>query len=100
MPWTTSAVDLALDDQRVDDPADVVDADVVADLHLAGLGVDLDGAQVRAVREREVPGVERRVGVELGLDSVGQVVRREHRERDVGHRLALVGALDLELAVG
>ena len=70
-----AAVHLALDDQRVDDLADVVDAGVVADLDLTGLGVDLDRAQVGAVREREVLRVERRVGVQRRLDAVGQVVR-------------------------
>ena len=59
-----AAVHLALDDQRVDDLADVVDAGVVADLDLTGLGVDLDRAQVGAVREREVRRVERRIGVQ------------------------------------
>ena len=61
-----------------------------------GLGVDLHGAQVGAVREVEVDRVVRRVGVERRLDAVGQVVRREGRERDLGDRHALVGALDAE----
>ena len=58
------AVHLAGHDQRVDHVADVVDAGVLAHLHLAGLGVDLDRAQVRAVRVVEVHRVVRRVGVD------------------------------------
>ena len=64
----------------------------------AGLGVDLDRAQVRAVREGEVHRVVGRVGVERRLDAVGQVVRREGRQRDLADRQALVGALDAEPA--
>src|SRR5690606_29048263 len=45
-----AAVHLAVHHHGVDDLADVVDGDVVADADAAGLGVDLDGAQVRAVR--------------------------------------------------
>ncbi len=92
------AVHLALDDQRVDDLADVVDAHVLAHLGRAGLGVDLHGAQVGAVREREVDRVVGGVGVDARLDTVGQVVRRERREGDVGDADALVGALDREAA--
>src|SRR3954468_7963654 len=71
------AVDLTLDDQRVDDRADVVHAGVLADLDHAGLGVDLHGADVRAVGEGEVLRVERRVGVDRGLHALGEVVRGE-----------------------
>ncbi len=47
MPCTSAAVDLALDDHRVDDPADVVDRDEPATmLDHAGLGIDLDLADV------------------------------------------------------
>ena len=63
-----------------------------------GLGVDLGGAQVRAVRVGEVLRVEGGVGVQRRLDTVGQVVRGEHGERDVGHAHALVGAPDGEAA--
>ena len=84
---------LALDDERVDDVADVVDGDIGADLRQPRLGVDLHSAQVRPVRVGEVHRVERRVRVQAGLDTVGQVVRGERRERDLPERQALVGAL-------
>jgi hypothetical protein len=91
-------VHLTLHDQRVDHRADVVDADVLADPGLAGLGVDVDRTQVRAVREGEVVRVERGLGVQVGLDSVRQVVRGERRQRDLADLDTLVGALDAEPA--
>ncbi len=93
-------MDLALDDERVDDLADVVDADVLAHRRRAGLGVDLHGAQVGAVREGEVDRVVGGVGVDARLGALGQVVRGEGREGDVGDADALVGALDAEPAAG
>src|SRR5205807_5373896 len=56
------AVDLPLDDERVDLVAAVVDGDVVQQVDLPGLLVDLDDADVRAEREREVRRVVRRLG--------------------------------------
>ncbi|KMR46712.1 hypothetical protein EX85_15335, partial [Staphylococcus aureus] len=65
------------------------------------LGVHLDGAQVRAGGEGEVPRVVGGLRVERGFHPVGQVVRGEHREGDVpegdgGPR----GTRDGERAVG
>ena len=59
------AVDLALDDHRVDAHAAVVDRDHALDLPLAGLGVDLDRDRVRAERERQV----RRVVVVVAFEA-------------------------------
>ena len=83
-----AAVHLALDDQRVDHLADVVDGHVLADRDPAGLGVHLGRAQVRAVRERERGGSKRGVRVQRRLHAVGQVVRGEHGQRALGERLA------------
>ncbi len=47
-----AAVHLALDDHRVDDVAEVVDGDELLDLHLAGVGVDLDLADVACRPDR------------------------------------------------
>ena len=47
-----AAVLLAGDDQRVEDPAAVVDRDVAQRRDQAGLGVDLDDRDVGAERER------------------------------------------------
>ena len=91
---------LALDDQRVDHVADVVHADVLAQVDVPGLGVDLDAREVRAVREGEVLRVEHGVGVEAGLHVLRVVVRRERGPDDLLDGEALVGALDREAAVG
>ena len=56
----------------------------------AGLGVDLDRAQVGAVRVGEVVRVERWLGVQRRLHAVGQVVRGERGERDLLDRLLRV----------
>ena len=47
-----AAVHLALDDHRVDDVAEVVDRDELLDLHLAGVGIDLDLADVACPPDR------------------------------------------------
>jgi hypothetical protein len=47
-----AALDLTLDDHRVDDVAAVVDRDEPADLDLAGAVVDVDHAEVDAERGR------------------------------------------------
>ena len=53
-PLRDAAVDLAVDDHRIDDLADVVDGDVAQQLNVAGLGVDLHDGGVRAARPAEV----------------------------------------------
>ena len=52
MPCAIAAVHLPLDDHVIDDAPDVVAARQARDLHLAGLRVDLDLADLRAVRPR------------------------------------------------
>ena len=47
-----AAVLLAGDEQRVDDPAAVVDRDVADQLDPSGVAVDLDDRDVRTERER------------------------------------------------
>src|SRR5215210_3345862 len=51
-PLTPSG--LTVDDQGIDDVADVVDGDVALDVHLAGVGLDLDDADVGAEGEGAV----------------------------------------------
>ena len=65
-----ATVHLPLDDHRVDLVADVVDAHVRAHLHLAGLGVDLHGGEVGAMRVGEVLRVDRRLAREHRLDAL------------------------------
>src|SRR4051794_29556841 len=49
-----TAVDLAIDDQRVDDAPAIVDAKVALDFDLAGFAIDFGDHDVRTEREREV----------------------------------------------
>ena len=51
-------MDLTFNDHRVDLNTTVVNCDVLAQLHLAGFGVNLHGGQVRAMRVREVHRVD------------------------------------------
>jgi hypothetical protein len=46
-----AADDLAFDDQRIDDHANIVDDGVAVDLDLAGVGIDLELANVTAIGE-------------------------------------------------
>jgi hypothetical protein len=46
-----SAVRLAMDDHRVDRTADIVNHSVADDLYQAGIGIDFDLADMRAVRK-------------------------------------------------
>jgi hypothetical protein len=54
------AVDLSLHDHRIDVRPAVVHRDVAQDLHLAGLGVHLDGADVAAEGVDEIGRIEER----------------------------------------
>ena len=74
---------LAVHDHRVDHDADVVDGDVLTNLHEAGLGVDIDRAQVRSVGEGERLRVDDGFGRQHGFDALGQVVRREGSKRQL-----------------
>src|SRR5262249_36047368 len=53
-----AAVDLALDDHRIDDGADVVDAPETDDLDAAGVRIDLELADMRPVAEGEARRIE------------------------------------------
>mmetsp|Transcript_1089 Transcript_1089/g.2920 ORF Transcript_1089/g.2920 Transcript_1089/m.2920 type:complete len:772 (+) Transcript_1089:648-2963(+) len=90
-----AAVDLALDDHRVDAGAAVVQRVEAADLGLAGAPVDVDHAQVDAEGEGEVGRVVVVNGLQARLQSGRRLVVRG--PCDVLHGLELrVVALDLE----
>ena len=95
-----AAVDLPIDDHRIDDGADVVDRPETDQLDLAGIRIDLDLADVGAVAEGEIRRIvdrgvlQTRLGI--GREVVGGVGGLRHvREGD-----APVGAGDREHAVG
>ena len=48
MPCAAAAMRLAVQDQRIDRAADIVDRGVARELDHAGLGIDLDLADMRA----------------------------------------------------
>ena len=90
-----AAVELAVDDHRVDLLADVVDRDIADEVDLAGLLVDLDDRDVRPERPRAVRGVVVGGLVEIRLHAVRQAEPEVDRERDLLDGLDLVGrALD------
>ena len=95
-----AAMDLALDDHRIDDVAEIVDRGEIHDLDFAGVGVDLDLADLRARRidevRRVIEGVLVHAGLELGQRVVVRHIGREYRLRQ---RHVLVGAGHLEGAV-
>ena len=67
-PLGDAAVDLALDDHRVDDGADVVDGPEADDLDAAGLRIDLDLADMGAVAEGEARRIVDRRLLQPGLE--------------------------------
>src|SRR5690606_7016828 len=64
-----SSVNLAGGDQWVDDGAAVVDLDDSIEPYVAGVGVDLDDAPVRAERGGQTGRLEDRLGFERRLDA-------------------------------
>ncbi len=93
-------MDLALDDQRVDDPPEIVACGKVDDRDLARLEVDLGLGDVSARWVREVLRVVERGLVEAGLELVvREVVRHIGSQRHLAETLRPVGAGDAELAV-
>src|SRR5690349_10606095 len=96
-PHRQTAVDLPVDDHRIDDVAAVVDRDEAADVDLSGALVDVDDADVAAERERQVRRIVVVDGLEAGFHPLRMV--RVGRQRDLLDRLEPVGrALDAELA--
>src|SRR5215831_7512608 len=94
------AVHLAFDDHRVDDLAEVVDRGEVHDPDVAGVGVDLDLADMASGREGEVRRVVEGVLVQPRFELVqGVVVGYIRCQRYLGKGLLLVGALHDESAV-
>src|SRR5581483_12190565 len=99
-PEPDAAVHLALDDLRIRDVADVVDANVPHDVDGPRLLVDLDHRDVGPKGVIEVRRVEVRRGFEAWLDPRRQVPGKPEGLGYFLQRLALVGhALDLHLAV-
>src|ERR1700747_1139483 len=96
-----AAVDLALDDHRIDDGADVIDAPETDDLDAAGVRIDLELTDMRAVAEGEARRIVDRGLLQAGLDGLERkVVRYVSRSRHRRERHAPVGAGNDEGAIG
>ena len=94
------AVDLAVDDHRVDPHAAIVDRDEAPDRHLGGVGVDVDDGDVRAVRVSEVGRVVDHLRVEAALHADGHRLTAVRPCRDLLDQRALLGvALDVPAAL-
>ncbi len=94
-----AAVDLAVDDERIDRAADVVDRRVFDDLDHAGVGIDLHLADMRAVgKARGRDGL-----VALRGERAAQILRQIgalHRgARDLENADRVVGALHGKAAI-
>ena len=85
-PLHDAAMRLALDQQRIDDRAEVVDHEVAHQLDRARLGIDLDLADMTAVGERR----RRRVGDMRDIERLRHVVRQRERWRPLSE---VAGAL-------
>src|SRR5207244_9697384 len=73
-PLRYSAVQLALDQHRVDHVAVIVDCDIALDLDVAGVRINFDKGDVRAEGEGEVRWVEEARSFQASLDSLGKVL--------------------------
>ena len=87
-----AAADLTLEQQRVHDRADIVDDAVAQDLDLAGLRVDLELADMAAVREVLLLAAEGGAGDQAEIHPLGQVFRVQRLPRDFADRQPAVGA--------
>ena len=90
---------LAVHDHRIDRAPDIVDRGVAHDLHHAGLGIDLDLADMAAIGERrEVHGLV--ADAVQAAQVVRQIVALHRRGRDLEDADRAVGALHDEAAGG
>src|SRR3984893_2071273 len=95
-----AAMDLALDDHRVEDAPEIVAGGEIDDRDLPGFRVDLDLGDMGAGGEGKILWVIERGFVEAGLQFlVREVVRHVGGQRHLGHGLRPVGAGNGELAV-
>src|SRR5215472_4549925 len=95
-----AAMDLAMDDQWVDGAADIVDRRIADDLDDAGIGIDIDLADMAAIREaREIDGLVA-FGGKRPAQLLRQVVAAQRRRCGLEYADRPVGALDAKTAVG
>ena len=94
-----AAMDLAVDDHRIDRAADVIDGGIADQFDDAGLGVDFDLADMAAIGEGgEIDGLVA-FGGERPAQFVGKIVAPRRLGGDFEDPERAVGALDREAAV-
>ena len=74
-----AAMHLALDDHRIDHDAEIVDRGPGHDLGVAGLGVDLDLADMAAGREGEIGRIVERAFLQAGLELLRRRICARYR---------------------
>ena len=104
-PLGEPAVDLGLDDHRIDDGADIVHRPKSDDFGAAGVGVDLDLAEMRAVAEGKARRIVNRGLLQAGLERFERKIMRhvsrlrDRRERDTpvgtGHEECAAAEVDI-----
>ena len=94
-----AAVHLAMNDERVHGAADVVDRDVIDMRDRAGFGIDLDLADVGAIREARLGDGLVAGGSKRPAQILGQVVALLRGARHLEQADRVVGALHGEAAV-
>ena len=93
-----AAMDLAMDDQRIDGAADIVDRGVVHELDGAGLRIDLDLADMAAIGKARLGDGLVAFGRERAAQIVRQIAALGRRARDVEQADRTVGAFHREAA--
>ena len=97
-PLGDAAMRLAVQDQRIDRAADIVDRGIADDLDLAGIGIDLDLADLRAIgKARDRQGLVGDAG-KRSVQSGRQVVALHGGGGDLEEADLAVGAGDPEAA--
>src|SRR5271157_2514518 len=92
-------MDLALDDQRVDDSSEIVGSGEIQQGDRPGIAIDLDLGDMRACRVGEVRRIVKGRLVESRLDRIDRIiVRHIGGQSDLGERYGPVGTRDGELA--
>ena len=94
-----AAMDLAVDDQRIDRAADVVDRDIIDQRHFSRIGIDLDFADMRAIGVARVEHGLVAGGVERPLQIFRQILALGCRARHFENADGVVGAFHGEVAV-
>ena len=93
-----AAVDLAVDDERVHRTPDIIDRGIIDERHLAGIRIDLDLADMRAVRVARLHHGFVASSRERSAQIFRQISALDRRARHLEQSDGVVGALHGETA--